>query len=138
MDKNQLKQYIMDMQLEADFEALLFRTIDEAEQVDDALIEKLAELLDAQADIYEDEADYLQQMSDLEENYDNDMERIDGEEEADKAEAILNSQQTLVNNFKQKLTEVTGQQAETNQIDQLRNQLSQQPPQPVPTETPQQ
>lgn len=126
MDKDQLKQYIQDMQLEPDFETLLFQAVDDAESVDDALVDKLADMIDAQADIYEEEADFLQRQTDLEDAYYNKLEQIDGEEAAEKAEALLKSQEALLRDFKTKLTEVSGQAQDSDQMDQLRQQLAQQ------------
>jgi chromosome condensin MukBEF ATPase and DNA-binding subunit MukB len=125
MNKDELKQYLHNMQLEEDFEALLFQLVDEAQEVDQALLNKVADVLDAQAEFYEESADLLDEQAEIFETLDDTLKLIDEEEDADRAEALLENQQTLLTELSQKINESSSQQAETNQMDQIKQELTQ-------------
>jgi hypothetical protein len=125
MTKEELKQYIQDLGLEADFEAVLFKEVDEAEQLDEALFMKLADLIDTQAQFYDDAADLAEEEADMYEAMDNELASIDEEEDADRAEAVAQTQEELFNDLDLELKKITTGEQDTSQQNQIQQELQQ-------------
>lgn len=65
MNKEELKKYLEGLKLEEELHALLFGLIEKAEQVDQVLLNTIADILDLQADFYEKSADVLEKEAEL-------------------------------------------------------------------------
>jgi thioesterase domain-containing protein len=106
MNKDELKQYIKNMELEEAFETMLFSVIDKAPEVNQALFDTLADLVENQADFYEQSADLLDKEADEYEVLADELNTLDEEESAQKAQALLENQQNLLQDVQQKKDEL--------------------------------
>jgi predicted nucleotide-binding protein (sugar kinase/HSP70/actin superfamily) len=112
MNKDELKQYIKNMKLEEAFETMLLTVVEKAPEVNQALLDTLADLIENQADFYQQSADLLDQEADEYEALSTELNTLDEEESAQKAEALLKNQQTLLKDIQQKKEEVLPSAAE--------------------------
>lgn len=61
MTKEELKEHIKQLKLESDLEGMFFEIVDNAKEVNAALLNGMADILDLQADFYEKVADVLEE-----------------------------------------------------------------------------
>lgn len=134
MNKEELKQYLKNMQLEERLEAMLFDLIDKAPQIDQVLLNTVADILDLQADFYEQSAEMLEEEAEEYETLATELNTLDEEENTARMEALLENQKTLLSDINQKMDETRNQQS-VLQLNDLRQDLHQmtQPAQSNPT-----
>lgn len=80
MTKEELKKYLEGLELEEGLKKVLFEIIDKAVEVDKALLNTIADILDLQADFLEKSADILEEEAGLYEALVNDFAALDKEE----------------------------------------------------------
>jgi hypothetical protein len=134
MNKEELKQYLKNMQLEEGLETMLFDLIEKAPQVDQVLLNTVADILDLQADFYEQNAEMLEEEAEEYETLAAELNTLDEEENTARVEALLEHQKTLLSDINQKMDETKNQQS-AQQLSDLRQDLHQiaQPVQSNPT-----
>lgn len=108
MNKDQLKQYITDLRLEAELEELIFELIDGAEEVNQTLLNTVADILENQADFYENVAKVLDQEADEYEALGEAVQALDAEEQEQRLQAIFDSQDQLLKELTDKVNEHQG------------------------------
>lgn len=124
MDKDQLKQFLENAQLEEDFKVLLFDLIDKTDVIDQAFLNSIADLLDLQAKFYEHNADLLSEEAEEYSLLADEFTAINEEANADTMQSMLESQTTYLNELSNKMNELKTKQ-EINTLNQAREQLSQ-------------
>lgn len=131
MNKEELKQYLESLQLEEGLKTLMFGLIDKASEVDQSLLNTVADILGLQADFCQQHADLLYEQADLHETLAAEFNALDEEEKADKMEALLEHHKTLLDSLNKKTNEVN-EQHDTDSLAQIKEQL-QQVAQPAPS-----
>lgn len=113
------------MKFEKDFELLLFQLVDEADQVNEELLNKIADVIEIQAEFYEESAILLEEQAELYETLNENFQQIEAEENAERADTLLENQQTLLNELKQKINVSSVQKTNNDQIIQSQQSLKQ-------------
>lgn len=129
MSKEELKNYIKKLALPEELEQLIVELIDNAKQVDKALLNAVADVLDLQADFYEKEANVLGDVADEYESLSEELNLLDEEENLTRVNAIKENQEQLLTEINKKLDElkVTPQSTqETAKIEEIKQTLQQQ------------
>ncbi len=103
MTKDQIKTQIKSIQLDPELEKLLFELIDGAAEVNDTLLNTIADILDMQADFYEESADILEETSEMYKELKEDMELIDLETEKAKVELRNKNMEEIIEGINQKI-----------------------------------
>lgn len=124
MKKQKLKDYIVKLQLPQELEKLLFELVDNASEVNQVLLNTIADILDLQADFYEQSADVLDEEADQCETLAAELDALDEEEKAERMEAVFENQKELLSDINQKINEAKGNQ-EAQSISQIKEQLQQ-------------
>src|SRR3989344_1863428 len=133
MNKDGLKGYLENLRLENSLKNLLFDLIDKAPEVDQALLNSIADILDLQADFYDQSADLLEEEAQEYEALAEELNTLDEEENAERVQALLEHQQTLLNDISQKMSEIKTRH-ETDSLKQGANQPPSQPTAPASTD----
>ena len=140
MDKEQLKNYIIKLELPRGLEDAIVEMIDSASEVNKPLLDTVADLLENQANFYEKNVEILEEEAAMYEDLASELSALDEEQYADKMEVIANAQEELLNNLNQITTSTNSADATTTspaeQVQTFSQDLAQ-VPQAVPTpETP--
>lgn len=135
MNKDELKQYLLGMELEPEFQAMLFDLIEKAPQADQNLLSTVADILELQADFYEKSAELLDEEADEYEVLADDMNAADEEERAERMEALQENQEQLLKDLNAKIEETKSSQT-TQGVDAMRQELQQHAASSATTPTP--
>src|SRR3989344_651183 len=95
MNKDGLKGYLENLRLENSLKNLLFDLIDKAPEVDQALLNSIADILDLQADFYDQSADLLEEEAQEYEALAEELNTLDEEEINPLLNQLLQLQQIL-------------------------------------------
>lgn len=111
MTKEELKEYIKQLKLESDLESVVFELIDNAKEVNAALLNGIADILDLQADFYERAADILEEEARAYDRLDAEVNHIDDQISNNRTQEISLAQEELLGNIEKKIEEVKAGQS---------------------------
>ncbi len=80
MNKEELKKYLEGMELEEGLIKVLFEIVDKAPEVNNALLDTIADILGLQADFYDKSADLLDEEAEIYKTLADDLNELDKEE----------------------------------------------------------
>ena len=123
MNRDELKNYIMSLQLTEELQGVIFELIDSTPEVNDVLLDGISDIIELQAEFYDTEADLLDEEADEYDRLTDTLSQIDDEEMAERAEAYKKSQEQLLTEINQKLQELQTSTTDTNQMDAARQEL---------------
>jgi len=106
MNKEQLKQYIVRLDLEDQFQLLLFDLIDGASQMNKALLETVADFLDLYADFNEKVAQLYEREAEDYEAIATGMDVIDAETEQKRLETAAHIHEEMYKQIEKKIEEI--------------------------------
>lgn len=106
MSKEELKSYIKKLELPEELEQLVIELIDNAKEVNKALLNAVADVLDLQADFYEKEASVLEDVANEYESLNEELNLLDEEENLARVNAIKENQEQLLTEINKKLDEL--------------------------------
>ena len=131
MDKNQLKDYLRNLDLHPNMEKLLFELVDGAPEVNEELLDVVADILEIQAEMHEKLADIYEEEAEIYEKLAEDIDQIDKETMQERLDAVTELQEELVNDLSAKLEELKSKDTTKKQVEdqdelaKLRNTLQQ-------------
>lgn len=128
MSKEELKNYLKKLELPEELEKLIFELIDNAAEVNQTLLNAVADILDLQADFYEKEAEILEEEADEYEALQEELKLLDQEEYQARLEAIKKNQEKLLEEINQKINELKGRASidDVSKIEEIKQTLQQQ------------
>ena len=103
MNKIQLKNYLKTLNLEKSIEDLLFELIDKSTEVNQQLLDIIADVLDMQADYYEETADVLESIADLYQDMKDEIELVKLNQENEKLELINKNKDGILKMIEEKI-----------------------------------
>lgn len=124
MTKDALITYIQNLDLPEGLKQILLQMVHEAPEVTDELLNAVADVLDEQAAFLEKEADVLEEQAESLEDLQEDLSLLEEEEYAERAEAVLASQESIVKQLQEKQNTVT-EQIEETQVSDINAELKQ-------------
>jgi hypothetical protein len=130
MSKQELKNYIRKLELSIELEKLIFELIDEAKEVNDYLLNTIADILNLQAEFFEKEAEVIEELVDQHEQLKQELNLLDEEEKLAKVNAIKENQEKLLTNLTEKLEQLKNShpvnQDNDNKIEEIKQTLQMQ------------
>ena len=105
MTKEELKVYISNIGLDEDIEMLLYELIDSANEVNDILLNAVADVLDMQADFYQRTADVLMDEVNEYGALQEQLDAIENEELKEQLDTIADNQEEFIKDLDQKIEE---------------------------------
>jgi uncharacterized NAD(P)/FAD-binding protein YdhS len=123
MSKDELKNYIKNLQLPEQLEKLLLETVDNATEVTQDLLTTISDVLELQADFYDQEADILDEEADQYEDLSEQLELLDEEEVVERAQVFKTSQEQLLAEINQKVQELQTGTANASQVTNIQEEL---------------
>jgi hypothetical protein len=124
MNKEELKNYIHSLELPVELEGLLYELVEGAPEVNQVLLDAVADVIDMQADFLQKEADVLNQEADQYEDLANELNLLDEEEYTQRATLMQQSQEQLLNELTQKVQEVEVRVTDANQVNTIQQELN--------------
>lgn len=104
MDKDQLRNYIIKLELPSGLEDVIVDLIDSSSEVNKPLLDAIADLLENQASFYEKNVEILEEEAAMYEELASELSALDEEAYADKMEIIANFQEELLRNLNGMIT----------------------------------
>lgn len=95
MNKQELKEIIKQLKLDGDLESLLFELVDNTKDINAALLNGIADILDLQADFHEKVADILEEEARAYDSLNLELNRIDEDIQNRRLEEIAGFQEEL-------------------------------------------
>lgn len=126
MTKDDLKEYIKKLGLPNELEELLFELIDKAPEVNQLLLNTIADILDLQADFYEKEAEIMEEVAEEYDKLIDEFNLLSEEKRVLRLEAIEKNQQELLEAINSKINELKTATNENQKIEEIKQNLQQQ------------
>lgn len=122
MTKEELRQYIQKMNLEVELEELLLELVDGSEEVNQALLNAIVDVLNMSADFHERAAEVFEEEAATYEELSEEVNLLDEEATRDRIEAFKQTQEQLLKELNDKVQEVTKSDTSTS-LDKARENL---------------
>jgi len=111
MTKEELKEIIKQLKLDEDLEGFLFELTDKTKEVNAALINGIAEIIDLQADFYEKAADILEEEARACDRLNAQIDNIEDDISNDRVQAISEAQEQLLQDIAEKIENIRANQS---------------------------
>lgn len=112
MTREELKEHIKQLKLESDLEGTIFELIDNVKEVNAALLNGIADILDLQAEFYEKAGDILEEDAREYDSLDVELNFIEGDIKNRRIEEISQLQNEFTEGLEKTLEEMKGNQKE--------------------------
>ena len=128
MTKEELKQQVSKLKLDNELKELIYELVDGSAEVNQELLNGVADILDTQATFLENSADVLAEEIEEYDDLKEELNLIDEEEKRDKVSAVAQNHAEILSEVKSKVSKLQG---EVNTVSEPSEQVASQTPSPL-------
>ena len=119
MTKNYLKNYLINLNLDQELKDLLLELVEGAPEVNNVLLNTIADILEQQGDFYNQVADAMEVEAQEYEDLAVNLELLDNEEVKARLEALQENQQSLITEINKKVEELKQTMSEQESTEEV-------------------